>query len=143
MFPGHASAARRRLQETKVLCFCLSRKKTLSSGFTLLETLIALIIIAIGFAYAFAALPTDLAAQSHARHLETAASLAQSALAAGSDGAERGYTWRIERLPPPGLPTTPGSFSGQLLRVTVTWQEAGRTRSIGAETLRLGLLPPS
>lgn len=112
------------------------------AGFTLIETLVALVIVATGFGFAFAALPANLGAEGDARKLEAAASLAQSVLdqdgAGAADGADVGFAWHIAATPLPGE-TRPGAdFGGHLVQVTVSWPDGGRTRSIGVQTVRLG-----
>ncbi len=111
-----------------------------AAGFTLLETLVALVIVATGFGYAFTAMPASLGAQGSARNLETAACIAQSVLdqagATAADGAEGGFAWHVAVAALPGRPG--GDFGGRIVQVTVSWPEAGRTRSIGARTIKLG-----
>jgi len=121
------------------------RRPAQDSGFTLLETLVALTIVALGFAYAFAAMPESLGAQDRARNLETATSLAQSLLAeAGpaTEGTEGKFAWHIDAAPAAtGRPQQPGDFGGQTERVTIRWAEDKQDRSIALQTVRLGLLP--
>jgi prepilin-type N-terminal cleavage/methylation domain-containing protein len=110
-------------------------------GFTLLETLVALVIVATGFGFAFTALPASLGADGSARNLEAATSLAQSVLdQAGeipADGAEAGFAWHIADATLPGG-TRPGAdFGGRVIQVTVSWPEGGHTRSIGVQTVKL------
>jgi prepilin-type N-terminal cleavage/methylation domain-containing protein len=115
------------------------------AGFTLLETLVALTIVAIGFAGAFGAMPESLGAQDRARNLEAATGVAEAALAQGTpgEGTDGRFAWHAEALPIPGAPQPqPGAFAGQVLRVTVRWPEGRTTRTITLQTVRLGLLPP-
>ena len=113
-----------------------------SAGFTLLETLVALSIVAIGFASAFGAIPEGLGAQDKARNLEAATGVAESALAQGipGDGVAGRFAWHEETLPVPGAAQA-GAFGGQVQRVTVRWAEGQNARSLTLQTLRLGLLP--
>jgi prepilin-type N-terminal cleavage/methylation domain-containing protein len=114
------------------------------SGFTLLETLVALAIVALGFAYAFGAMPESLGAQDRARNLETATTLAQSILAqaAPADGATQKFAWHIDTAPlDPARPTRPGDFAGETERVRVRWTEGRQIRSITLQTIRLGIIP--
>jgi prepilin-type N-terminal cleavage/methylation domain-containing protein len=124
---------------------------TAAAGFTLLETLVALTIVALGFALAFGAMPESLGAQDRARNLEAATSLAQSILAqsllarAGpADGTMQKFAWHIDTAPlDPGRPGQPGDFGGRIERVTIGWEEAGSQRSITLQTIRLGIIPRS
>ncbi len=113
-------------------------------GFTLLETLVALTIVAIGFAYAFSAMPESLGAQDRARNLEAATTLAQSILAQASptDGTAQKFAWHIDTAPlDPTRPRQPGDFAGETERVTVRWTEGQNTRDITLQTIRLGIIP--
>ena len=109
-------------------------------GFTLLETLVALTIVAIGFACAFAAMPESLAAQDRAARLEAATGLAQSVLAqdARTDGASGPFAWHIDRAPIDARPRLGGEFGGAIVRVTVQWLEGASTRTMQLQTVRLG-----
>jgi len=111
-------------------------------GFTLLETLVALTIVALGFALAFSAMPESLGAQDRARNLETATSLAQSLLAeAGpaTDGTEGKFAWHIDTAPiDAARPQQAGDFGGQVERVFIRWAEGRQQRSIVLQTVGLG-----
>jgi prepilin-type N-terminal cleavage/methylation domain-containing protein len=110
------------------------------SGFTLLETLVALAIVAIGFGFAFAALPASLGAQDHARTLEAAASLAQSLLdmpQVPAQGEESGFTWRIDTAPL-GNASSVAALRGQVVRVNVFWRDGANDRSMSVQSVRLG-----
>jgi prepilin-type N-terminal cleavage/methylation domain-containing protein len=109
-------------------------------GFTLIETLVALVIVAIGFGFAFTALPAGLGAQDHARHLDAAASLAQSLLdlpPASLQGEEAGFAWRIDTSPL-GTTSSVAALRAHIVRVNVHWQEGGNDRSIAVQSVRLG-----
>ncbi len=110
------------------------------AGFTLLETLVALAIVAIGFGFAFTALPASLGAQDHARNLDAAASLAKSLLdmpQAPAQGEEAGFSWRIDTSPL-GNTSSVAALRGEVVRVGVHWQEGANDRSIALQSVRLG-----
>jgi prepilin-type N-terminal cleavage/methylation domain-containing protein len=109
------------------------------AGFTLLETLVALAIVAIGFGFAFTALPAGLGAQDHARKLDAAASLAQSLLDmphAASQGEEAGFTWRVDTSPLGGISSV-AALRAQIVRVRVQWREGAHDNSIAVQSVRL------
>ncbi len=122
----------------------LGSRKEPSQGFTLLETLIALVIVATGFVGAWGALPEGLGAQGKAAKLEAAADLAQSILAQDlrQDGVEGSYSWHIDTAPVEGIrPRQAGEFGGTLVNVTVQWPEGSQVRSLRLQTVRLGFMP--
>jgi prepilin-type N-terminal cleavage/methylation domain-containing protein len=109
-------------------------------GFTLIETLVALAIVAIGFGFAFTALPSGLGAQDHAKNLDVATSLAQSLLdmqQAPAQGEDSGFQWRID-MAALGNASSVAALRGQAVRVAVHWQEGGNDRSIAVQSVRLG-----
>jgi prepilin-type N-terminal cleavage/methylation domain-containing protein len=118
----------------------LIRQGESEHGFTLLETLVALAIVAIGFAFAFAALPAGLGAQDHAKNLDAATSLAQSLLAwsaAPARGEVPGFSWQIDTSPL-GNATAAAPLRGQIVRLSVQWQEGGNQHSVALQSVRLG-----
>jgi len=109
-------------------------------GFTLIETLVALAIVAIGFGFAFTALPAGLGAQDHAKNLDAAASLAQSLLDmphAALQGEEAGFAWRIDTSPL-GNMSSVAALRARIVRVNVSWREGANDRSIAVQSVRLG-----
>ncbi len=122
------------------------KRTSCCAGFTLIETLIALTIVATGFAFAFIAMPAGLAAQDSARNLDTATTLAQSLLdqadTAAAQGTQAGMDWHIATTPLSSARPSP-DFGGRLIQVTLTWPEHGQARHLAVETIRLGALAPS
>jgi general secretion pathway protein I len=113
----------------------------LGSGFTLLEIIVALAVLAVALTALLTLRNHDVALQAHARHLVTATSLARAKLeelsrAAGTDLTENagdfgehypGYVWTRTEEPtliPKWLEVT----------VTVSWPEGGRQEQVALVT---------
>ena len=126
-----------------------------SSGFTLLEVLIAFLIAALALGVLFRGAVEGQAASSVSARYAEALTRARSHLAAaeaagppragdqsGDDGG--GFRWRLRTSPiSEGVPgpngVTPMLFS---MSVAVAWTAAGRERAVQLETRRLGIAPP-
>ncbi len=115
-----------------------------TAGFTLLEALVGLAIVAIGFAMGLAAMPESLGAQRSAQRLEAASDLAESLLAtavqtnsAAQSGEADGFTWHIEAAPLAGAMSSGGEIDAETVRVVVSWPEGGHDRAIAAQSVRL------
>jgi general secretion pathway protein I len=114
------------------------------SGFTLLEAVVGLAIVAIGFAMGFAAMPESLMAQQSAQRLESACDLAESLLAQAvqttalaQSGTAQGFIWRIEAAPVAGALSSGGEITAETVRIVVTWPEGGHDRDITVQSVRL------
>jgi prepilin-type N-terminal cleavage/methylation domain-containing protein len=116
------------------------------AGFTLIEVLVALAILAIAAAFGFRAISGGLywldrdGAEEHAVRVAEAelARVGQDLpLRDGSiDGrTAQGYSWQIA-IAPYGLPA--GGVRGHHVAVSVVWNEGRQARRVRLETLRLG-----
>jgi general secretion pathway protein I len=115
-----------------------------TEGFTLIEVLVALAIVAIAFVFAFRVFSGGLSRLDHDHNVQQATLVAQSALArVGRDIAledreiegqdEGGFSWRIGIAPFGGA----GSLLAHRVVVTVDWNEGWRRREMRVETVRL------
>lgn len=121
------------------------------AGFTLLETVVAFVILALVLGAAYAAIAGGLRAQT--RSDETLANLhrAQSVLAGLGvvDAFETGRTERIEGQHRVAVTTTPidptapawRAFGQAAYRVSITVSTSGGSSPVTLETLRMGPLP--
>ena len=126
------------------------RPDAVPAGFTLIEVLVALAILAITFGFAFRALSGGFDRLDRDRKSADALLLAQSTLArvghdiALQDGAVDGHTkdgfaWRIETAPygdTQDLP--PGRLIGHRVEVTIGWNERHQRREVRLTSLVLG-----
>jgi general secretion pathway protein I len=122
-----------------------------SPGFTLVEVLVALAILAIAFGFAFRALSGDFDRLDSDQKRADALLLAQSTLVrvghdiALQDGVidgrtKDGFTWQIETAPygdTQDLP--PGRLIGHRIEVTIGWNERHQRREVRLMSLLLGL----
>jgi type II secretion system protein I len=127
------------------------------SGFTLIEVLVALAIVAIAFVAALGVFTGGLSRLGHDHNVQYALLIAQSELArVGQDialqdreidgnGMENGgiddqgndgFSWRIAITPYGG---GAGALFGHRVVVTVGWSEGWQKREVRLETVRLGL----
>ena len=121
-----------------------------TAGFTLIEVLVALAILAIAFGFAFRALSGGFDRLDRDQKSADALLLAQSTLArvghdiALQDGVvdgrtEDGFAWRIETAPydnTQDLP--PGRLIGHRIGVTIAWSERHQRREVRLTSLILG-----
>jgi general secretion pathway protein I len=122
-------------------------------GFTLIEVLVALAIMALGMGSLLAAVSTGLANTRAARQYVEATRLAQSHLAAigsatplvagvqsGDDG--QGFTWQVRVSAPLAHDAPPAKGQTQLLLYTceavVSWRSGGLRKSIAIQSQRTG-----
>lgn len=134
-----------------------------TSGFTLLEVVVALAIAALALVVLFRTGASGLFAAETAARTEEAIERAQSHLAvfgragaitvgrSGGDDGD-GYRWQLRAVPiaqqpimastsPAAPPSAQGPASPLVLyavEVTISWREAGKNRSVALQTLRLG-----
>ena len=127
------------------------------SGFTLIEVLVALAIVAIAFVAALGVFTGGLSRLGHDHNVQYALLIAQSELArVGQDIAlqdreidgngmdnggiddqgDDGFSWRIAITPYGG---GAGALFGHRVVVTVGWSEGWQKREVRLETVRLGL----
>jgi general secretion pathway protein I len=115
-------------------------------GFTLLEVVVALAILAITFGFAFGAFSGGMNRLGHDQKAQTAVLVAQSELArvgheiALNDGeidgrTADGFSWRIAITPYTGS----AYLLGHRVVVAVNWKEGHRQQQVRLETVRLGL----
>ena len=121
-----------------------------SSGFTLIEVLVALAVLAITFGFAFRALSGGFDWLDHSERGRTGLLLAETMLArVGHDIALQdgqitgrtgdGFSWILETTPYGDVSLLPpGRLIGHQIQVTVSWTERRRERQVRLTTLRLG-----
>ena len=127
------------------------------SGFTLVEVLVALAIVAIAFVGTLGVFSGGLSRLNHDHNVQYALLIAQSQLARvgqdialqdreidghgiddlGQDGqGDDGFSWHIAITPYGG---GAGALFGHRVVVTVGWNEGWQKRDVRLETVRLGL----
>ena len=122
------------------------------SGFTLIEVLVALAIVAIAFVAALGVFTGGLSRLGHDHNVQYALLIAQSELArVGQDIAlqdreidgrgiddqgDDGFSWHIAITPYGG---GAGGLFGHRVVVTVGWSEGWQKREVRLDTVRLGL----
>ena len=129
------------------------RRAGASTGFTLIEVLVALAVLAITFGFAYRALSGGFDWVDRSEHSRAGLLLAQSVLArAGGDIALQpgqttgrtadGFSWLIETTPYGDVSRLPsGRLIGNQVQVTVTWIERRRVQQVRLTTLQLGRNP--
>jgi len=129
-------------------------QKNAQQGFTLLEVIVALTIVALCFSVLLGVISGGLGQTNRAETLAAAGSLAQSLLAdlgteipiapGETDGQfANGFRWRL-RIEPYTDPTIPQNLSVGAFRalVQIAWGDDNQERSINLTTLRLGPKQP-
>jgi general secretion pathway protein I len=121
-----------------------------STGFTLIEVLVALAVLAITFGFAFRALSGGFDWLDRSERGRTGLLLAETTLArVGHDIALQdgqitgrtadGFSWTLETTPYGDVSRLPtGRLIGHQIQVTVSWTERRRERQVRLTTLRLG-----
>jgi general secretion pathway protein I len=116
------------------------------SGFTLVETLVALAIVALSFAVLLRIVSDNLDRTRRARDEATASSLVQSVLAQAETGTPStgttsgrfadGFGWRLQVMPYEGaLPDW--QVGAVTIAATVSWRDGAATQSRTLTTLRV------
>ncbi len=118
-------------------------------GFTLIEVVVALAILALTFGFAYQGLSGGVGWMDRGRHRERALSLADSMLERVGidiplqDGALSGrtidgYSWQID-VAPYGAPGRRrfGALAGHQVEIVVGWTDGAATRQIRLVTVRL------
>jgi len=120
-----------------------------SAGFTLIEMVVALAIVALVFGYAFQSLSGALDRLGRSHNSAEALLLAQSTLdRVGYDIAlgqgevtgntEDGFSWAVETAPYTAVASRSASpLVGYVVRVTVGWKERSNVRRVQLTTVRL------
>ncbi len=122
-------------------------KTSHQSGFTLIETLVALAIVALSFAVLFKIISDNLDRTRRVQDQAVAASLLQSLLARTEFGAlspgvtrgryANGFNWRL-RIEPYSLSNADRwPVAAMAVAATVSWQEDNRAQSRTLMTLRV------
>jgi len=125
----------------------MAAKQGSQSGFTLIEILVAMVIMAMGLALLYQILGTNTQAVSMTSQYQRAAMLAQSLLAThdaipesgwNAQGQSGGFTWSANTQ---AYQTSAGRQEMALvplhqLNIVVQWQENGNTRALNLSTLR-------
>ncbi|MFO1028408.1 MAG: type II secretion system protein [Acetobacteraceae bacterium] len=119
-------------------------------GFTLLELMVALAIVAILSATAFQAMSGALDRLGRGHTEAEALALAQSTLnRVGADiplgndevrgRTEDGFTWLVQTAPYEGPAPTTGLLTGYVVRVTIAWMDRRNLRQVQLSTVRVAM----
>ena len=133
----------------------ISRPPPAEAGFTLIEVLVALAILALSLAAVYETLSGGLRNEAVSRRALAATSLAEGRLA--EVGAERpaqtghwagktpeGFRWTVDIRPPGADPATPMNLQPPRLlevEVRVHWNQGARVRTVRLSSLRIGEAP--
>lgn len=119
-------------------------------GFTLLEVLVAIAIMAMALGMLYQAAGNDVRTMARIQKIQRASMLGESLLAWrdavpssgwNADGTDAGFSWSVRSAPyatAVNAPTTPPLHE---IHLTVSWLEDGRLEQIGWTTLRPQLKP--
>ena len=119
---------------------------------TLLEVIVALVILSFGLAALFDIVGLGTRTESVADQQRAATAAAQSLLAelgrsrpvtdGTSEGAfPTGQSWRLEIAPLATTPPAAGPLQAHQVHLTVSWPDTGQARSIAFDTLVLAASP--
>lgn len=123
-------------------------------GFTLLELMVALAIVAVVSAGAYQALSGALDRIGRGHNEAEALALAQSMLnRVGADiplggddqrgRTEDGFTWVVHSVPYAGPQPATGLLTGYVVEVTIAWMDRRNLRQVRLDTVRLAMRGPS
>jgi general secretion pathway protein I len=122
------------------------------AGMTLLEVIVALVILSLGLAALFNTVSLGTSTASVADQQRSATAAAQSLLAelgktrpildGSSTGAfPNGQSWQLDIAPLESAANPSGILQGHKVVLTVSWPDSGKGRSVGFETLVLTASP--
>jgi general secretion pathway protein I len=126
-----------------------SSRATRQSGFTVIEVVVALAIVALAFGVALRDLSGALGRLGGSYHATEALALAESLLdrlgrdmplGQGEDGGvtSDGYAWTVATQPYlPSTRSAAGPLIGYVATVTVRWRDRGNPQQVQLTTLRL------
>lgn len=119
-------------------------------GFTLLETLVALSVLAISLGVIYQIFGTSLRNMEYAKDYSYAQMLAESKLSELGKGipvvegaiegeVDEKYLWRVDMVPLPPLQEEDETIKRMKIDFKITWEENNRTRFIDVRTYRLSI----
>jgi general secretion pathway protein I len=125
-------------------------ERSSQSGFTLVETLVALAIVGLSCAVLFKVISDNLDRTRHMQNDALAMSRVESLLAQAAAGTPRpmrgtfsdGSAWQIDVTPVPGADHEEWPVEAEQVEATVTWRDDGVTRTRRLTTLHVSPRSP-